>query len=491
MMKKNGALQKLFQWVYSVKKFHSEKNGEILCERKWGRWKVSAGGYGQTSPRVDHLWETAFTHIPQEAKIKKICIIGTGAGGSARIAEEKFPSSPKVVVEHDPAMIEIGKTLGIFPSAGNTRVVIDDAANFLGNSREVFDCILVDIFTGSHFSPHVSGVVFWELIARRLSRHGFCLINAFMTPEIFDAVGVYLSQWDLWKDGYNTFALYRGKGCGKIGDPVPDGYTHYLQMKKYLLSEPVEGFPVTAVGEPGCLGIRYHTGPLWFESYTGDEEPTALPGPARFIMWQPISRMDVPHGWHRSPMYFAIIRKIGFSRVGENYWEEWSPHAKRDRGMWLKNKTHEIVEISFHEFVVSYPKNFHYRVIKKDALPRLKRRVDFYGTQIKFFAACDMTTGEIHAAAALLDARDYHKVVYLSAYVVPTHERELLSLGLVDKCFAYCLANEIPFLDFGGFLAPGNPRSWRGFSKFKSKFNPYFLCYPKPMVRFVRKSEIR
>jgi hypothetical protein len=40
-------------------------------------------------------------------------------------------------------------------------------------------------------------------------------------------------------------------------------------------------------------------------------------------------------------------------------------------------------------------------------------------------------------------------------------------------------------LDFGVFWAPGDPKSWMGFSQFKAQFNIHFIRYPLALARWV------
>jgi hypothetical protein len=56
----------------------------------------------------------------------------------------------------------------------------------------------------------------------------------------------------------------------------------------------------------------------------------------------------------------------------------------------------------------------------------------------------------------------------------------------MDEWVQHGVRTGLKYLDFDCFYYKGDPKDWRGFSKFKSQFGIHFIVYPNPLMRFVR-----
>ncbi|MBI5420926.1 MAG: hypothetical protein HZA35_01285 [Parcubacteria group bacterium] len=278
---------------------------------------------------------------------------------------------------------------------------------------------------------------------------------------------------------------------GVVGDSLPLNYIHPLQIRSYLESEYNERAQIQIVGEEGCLGRTWNHGPLHFELYVSDKEPIVTPIPYfRIILWQPLTKLEIPTTWRHLWFSTEISRQIGFAHIkNSSYWTTWTKNAQRDRTIWLNNKEFEVITSDYATFLKEYPNEGVYTSIRQTILTILKNKIERFGTSIHFFAARHKVNKEINAMVALIEFPNLHKAFYLSAFVKPGAKQSLYSTGLIDHCFQFCISHSIEFFDFGSFWAPGSPSNWKGFSRFKQKFGVTLLRYPPILWKTVKNNQ--
>jgi spermidine synthase len=68
----------------------------------------------------------------------------------AKLIKKYWPDAKVTGVEIDPLMIELG-TRYLALGTSKTKVVIDDAYEFIKKNREIFDLVIVDLYFGDEF----------------------------------------------------------------------------------------------------------------------------------------------------------------------------------------------------------------------------------------------------------------------------------------------------------------------------------------------------
>ncbi len=133
---------------------------KILEERKSrynGNVKVVRGlGFGtyiqvnnltQSGGVVESIWRETLKNLKTK-KLKNCLILGLGGGTVAKLIRKYWPESEITGVEIDPMMIELGKKyLGL----NNTKVIIQDAYEFIKKNKEKYDLVIVDLYIGDEF----------------------------------------------------------------------------------------------------------------------------------------------------------------------------------------------------------------------------------------------------------------------------------------------------------------------------------------------------
>lgn len=463
----------------------------IHCQKTWGRWSVKVDKIDQSSPYIAAIWKRALRRIPKKTSPKKILILGLGAGSCLKHIYRCFPKSRLTAIEWDPTMIEIGKELKFIKPGFQLSLIIDDALEALPRLKKQFDLIIIDLFRGSKPASMLYQSSFISSLKEALLSDGYLLLNAFRNSELLTAFGRQMSCLSLWRFNFNKLALYSHWGKGKIGDPLPSGYVHYKQSPDYLLGNWQPKADVSLAGKEGCLGLRWHYGPLWFEGYESDQEPEIEPHQfPRLIIWQPLSRLDKPKGWRRSWLQMNF-RQTGFKEIKNpaDYWKEWSSHAKRHRRRWLSQNSYIINEVGLDEFVRAFQKTRDLPFFLKSLfIKMLQWRKNRHADNLRLLAASDNINGEISAGLAVIDLPEINCSCHLISFILPQAKKSSAGVGLIDYWFKEAVSHSFRFLNFGTVWTSGDPKTWKGFSNFKKQFGLYLIHRPNPLIRFVKKN---
>ncbi len=475
--------------LFSQTEVASEKNGTILVRRLGTDTKVIVGDYEQGGAYLTNLWRQALQRIPEEATIRQVLVLGLGGGRCLREIRRRFKKAHVTVVEWDQAMVDIAKSTGALRSKNPPEVIVGDAAEVVPKMTRKFDLVLIDLFTGGNTEPRLASDEMIAGLSRVLEPDGYLILNLFKTVALVPAFEKFLSRHASWHYKYNVLALFRHNGQGRVGEPVPEGFVHQMQSPDYLLGGwPADAKNTELVGKPGCWGMRWHYGPAWIEAYTSDVQPEIdASAHSRMVIWQPITKLGKPAGWHHS--WIQMNSQLhGFADIAgkTEHWKEWTDHARRQRKKWLKDDRYETADVSFADFAAAYNKTGKLPTMRKDFLKLLARRMDRHGQNVRLFASRDKVTKEIISGLAVCDLPDVSVSMHLIAFILPKFEKTGVGTGLIDHWYAHCRSAGIRFPHFGLLWAPGDPNSWKGYSKFKRQFNLHLLRYPMPLLKFVK-----
>lgn len=116
----------------TLEKFVSEFNGEIKVVKFQNKIAVWAGGFEQSGPLVEKIWN----NLPPA---ENVLILGLGCGSILKNLKSKRVTG----VEIDPVMIDIGKKYFDYK---NTKIIIDSGRAALARMTQLFDLIIVDMY---------------------------------------------------------------------------------------------------------------------------------------------------------------------------------------------------------------------------------------------------------------------------------------------------------------------------------------------------------
>lgn len=272
------------------------------------------------------------------------------------------------------------------------------------------------------------------------------------------------------------------------GDPLMPGFLPFHAVPELLGREVALQPKQQFVRGEGYGGRRWKVGPVGFEMYYSDYEPTIEDGKGfRIIYWQTIARRDVPPGWRRT-LVMHNYRKTGYAPVGEadGYWKGWSSHAIRHRKKWLAHPDAEIREVPVGEFASVYEHGGTLDwMTKRMFIWMLKRKAEAHGDRLHCLLAVT-PEGKSIAGLAVLDVPESKTAVHVIAFYTKEARHSSVNYGLVDYWFKDAIQKGWKYLDFDVFRGPKDPRSWEGYSRFKGQFGTKFILYPNTLTRIAR-----
>jgi spermidine synthase len=110
-------------------------------------------------------------------ELRRVAILGNGAGTTARAYGEFFPDTAVDAVEIDRELFDIGREyFGLEPRPG-LRMVAEDARPFLRRSDERYDAIFIDCYRQPYIPFYLTTREFFELVRDRLAPGGVVIVN--------------------------------------------------------------------------------------------------------------------------------------------------------------------------------------------------------------------------------------------------------------------------------------------------------------------------
>jgi hypothetical protein len=240
-----------------------------------------------------------------------------------------------------------------------------------------------------------------------------------------------------------------------------------------------------AIGHDGVCGTRWRHGPFFFEKYTTDEEPPVEPdGPRRYVIWQPLTRTVPPPGW--GVAWFNIsMRSGGVARLTADYEKSWASMARRHLKRWRAGAAAgewRLVPATPSEFIEAFSRAVMRADLKDGFRPIIGDKQRFHPGLLRLWLAV-RADGVPLAGLAVLDVPEADQSMHLIAFTTEAGHEAPAGVGLMAEWFETSLAKGYKWLDLGNFWAPGEPKSWQGFSRFKSQFVTDWLMMPKPFTR--------
>ncbi len=261
----------------------------------------------------------------------------------------------------------------------------------------------------------------------------------------------------------------------------------YREHPAYILRESGESSGSSLVGEHGSFGMRWFHGPLCFERYTSDQEPVLHhDGQRKLVVWQPIHRVDRPKGWWPGLPKMSI-GLTGYAVLHPEYERDWSSHARRHLARWRRDTEWNVREITAEEYIAAYARSTQDIILRVMFSAILKSKIRTHEGRVRIMGAT--RRGGVEAGFVCVDVPETGESLHLMSFICASARSSPVAVGLMEYWCRSSFAQGIRFLDFGLFWQKGDPRDWKGFSRFKSQFGVHFVKYPTPFMRLILSRE--
>lgn len=164
--------------VPQTKYIESAVSGRLEVGWRDGKKVLDNGRVNYSYGGLQKVLNYGLEQIPLDA-VRSVLVLGMGGGSVIESLRTKFKyTHPIVAVEIDPVVIEIAEEEFGITAYSDLEVVCVDAAQFLEESKQNFDLIIVDLFIGEHVPERFYGKDFWQDLEKRTNKGGKVLFNA-------------------------------------------------------------------------------------------------------------------------------------------------------------------------------------------------------------------------------------------------------------------------------------------------------------------------
>ncbi|MEN9552276.1 MAG: hypothetical protein RI935_653 [Candidatus Parcubacteria bacterium] len=236
----------------------------------------------------------------------------------------------------------------------------------------------------------------------------------------------------------------------------------------------------TIVGHEGCFGVRKRFSFVTLEYYTSRKEPHLSPVPGiRIAFWFPYGDVVVDNTWHttwpRVTKDTYAVMDISNVEESVNGWNETARRYVRQYES-LHEERYSIREVTDKIFLSAYVVKSNIKTtIKRSMMECVRAHHKIDKDRMKYYCLFDKNNNEYVAGVTVLQSRDVNQIYYVAGFV---DKREVPPQGMIWLIYyAIKKGSELglKYCNLGVMYTQGDPLSWKGFSRFKKKFNPVLI----------------
>jgi spermidine synthase len=169
--------------------------------------------------------------------IKRILMIGLGAGSISTYLGRAMPNAQIDVVELDPGVIAAGKKYFGLEESDRVRFIESDGRVYLNRHNELYDVILLDAFRELGVPFHLLTKEFYNLVKQHLAPGGVIASNVAANTKLYVSTLVTLRAVFPTVDVYPDWADSKSAQATAVADPSPRPTTDALTQRALALQQ--------------------------------------------------------------------------------------------------------------------------------------------------------------------------------------------------------------------------------------------------------------
>lgn len=196
----------------------SRYNRDIRINEENGKLKLLVNGARESGEYIKGLWVHAFSRFALPEGVKHILVLGIAGGTVIQMFHNRYTRAKIVGVDIDQTMIDIGKRYFGLDTISNLRCICADAKEFVEQTNNRFDVVVIDLFIGPDVPDFVISLPFQRKIRRMLTKNGRVVVNYLRQPGYEEkAIKIEELLGDIYGD-VETVDRYNNRFfCAKIG----------------------------------------------------------------------------------------------------------------------------------------------------------------------------------------------------------------------------------------------------------------------------------
>ncbi len=197
----NGtAKEKIIQLCVSelLKKYTSKISGELEINLTDGKKVLDTKSSNYSYGSLQKILHRGLEEINFDDTVQNVLVLGMGGGSIVETLRTDFKSKAFIeLVDIDETVIEIAKEEFSIEAYGNLNIIKNDAADYINNTKKLFDVIIVDIFIISTVPEKFTQTKFINELASHLNSNGKLIYNTMretMSPLVFTSIKNNLTE---------------------------------------------------------------------------------------------------------------------------------------------------------------------------------------------------------------------------------------------------------------------------------------------------------
>ena len=172
-------MKKLISYFWpTTKRFSSEINGTLEVTLIDGKKVLDTLNANYSYGSLQKILEVGLNNVDLKS-VKNILLLGLGGGSIIKSLREKFKYQENVVaVEIDPQVIKLAKEEFGISTSKKLQIIHGDAFEYVKNSEEKFQLIIIDLFIDINVPLIFYGKDFCQNTANLLTKGGSIIFNA-------------------------------------------------------------------------------------------------------------------------------------------------------------------------------------------------------------------------------------------------------------------------------------------------------------------------
>lgn len=187
-----------------TRKIKSEYNGYLELTTFNGRTLLNTENANYSYGALQRVLKFGLLNT-DISKTRNILVLGLGGGCVLKTLRNDFNYANRITaVDIDPVIIEIAKKEFGISEDDKTKIICDDAFDYVMNDNSMFDLIIIDLFIDNKIPDKFLLLEFWREIINKLSLGGTIIFNTLCDPCIeTEEIENKLMEWGLKYRIYN------------------------------------------------------------------------------------------------------------------------------------------------------------------------------------------------------------------------------------------------------------------------------------------------
>ncbi len=168
-----------FLWGYKITTTESPLNGKLEVWYRDGQYVLDSEHANYSFGSLHRLFRLIFMDVnPVGKSVNNALLLGLGAGSVIKILKDEWNLPVRIVaVEHDPVVLRLGKRYFKVDEYKDTEIVEADAFEFVKQTQERFDMIIIDLFIDSNVPKQFTEADFLDRIEEIMNPKGVLIFN--------------------------------------------------------------------------------------------------------------------------------------------------------------------------------------------------------------------------------------------------------------------------------------------------------------------------